>query len=134
MSTITNTVFTKQEMYVNEIVFYSKTEVSLFGFVQACGNFLETEYVISRNDLQMLLSQTKTGIEILWHIESLFVLPHSVPASLNLVELLGTTQVFEAQNIELDVSYTEDEAGELVPSRNLNVLFVDKVIPFPSAR
>jgi len=72
MSTITNTVFTKQEMYVNEIVFYSKTEVSLFGFVQACGNFLETEYVISRNDLQMLLSQTKTGIEILWHIESLF--------------------------------------------------------------
>ena len=97
MSTTALSVFSKRELFVNEIVFYAKNDVSLFGFIHDGGKFHETQFIISRNQLQMLLSQTKTGIEILWHIEKLFVLPHSAPASLNLIELFGTTQFFEAQ-------------------------------------
>ena len=134
MTTSISSVFSKREMYANEIVFYSKHEVSLFGFMHQGGKFHETEYIISRNHLQMLLSQTKAGVEILWHIENLFVQAHAVPASLNLVEMFGTTQVFEAQKIELDVQYYENETGELVPTNTLDLLYVEEVIPFPNAR
>ena len=86
-------------VYVNEIEFRTKEEVYLFGFIQDCGQFVETQYIISRKDLQILLSRNKrAGIEILWKIERLFVLPHEVPASLNLIDLFGTTQVFEAKD------------------------------------
>lgn len=128
-----DSTFNKHELYVNEIVFYSKEEVSLMGFVQVCGKFFETEYIISRNQLQMLLSQTKSGIEILWRIETLFLLPHSSPACVNLIEQFGTTQIFEAKDIELDVAYETDETGASVPCQNLNVLFVENIIPFPAA-
>ncbi len=134
MTTPINTAFAKHEIYVNEIVFYSKDGVSLFGFMHEGGKFQETEFVIARNALQMLLSSNKSGIETLWHIENLFVQPHQVPASINLIELFGTTQVFEAQHIELDVPFYEDESGELKPCESRELLFVEAVIPFPSAR
>ncbi len=129
-----NTTIGKHEIYVNEIVFYSREEIHLLGFLHTGGNFIETEYLIARNQLQMLLSQTKTGIEILWRIENLFVLPHEVPATLNLIELFGTTQLFEAQHIQLDVPVYEDENGELKPEAAHGLLFVEQVIPFPCAR
>lgn len=132
MTTTNNTAFAKREIYVNEIVFFSKDEVSLFGFVHECGKFQETQFVIARNALQMLLSANKSGIEILWHIENLFVQPHQAPACLNLVDLFGITQVLEAQNIELDVPFYEDETGELRPCESRNLLFVEQVIPFPN--
>lgn len=134
MTTTTNTTFAKREIFVNEIVFFSKDEVSLFGFVHEGGKFQETQFVIARNALQMLLSANKSGIEILWHIENLFVQPHQVPACLNLVDLFGTTQVLEAQNIELDVPFYEDETGELKPCKSRRLLFVEQVIPFPNTR
>ena len=134
MTATTNTTFAKREIYVNEIVFYAKDEVSLFGFIHEGGKFEETQFVIARNALQMLLSANKPGIEILWHIENLFVKPHQVPASINLIDLFGTTQVFEAQNIELDVPFYEDETGELKPCNSRELLFVEQVVPFPSAR
>lgn len=132
--TNTNTTFTKREIYVNEIVFFSKDEIHLLGFIHQGGKFLETQYLITRKHLQMLLSQTKTGVEILWHIEHLFVLPHAVPATVNLIDLFGTTQMFEAQNIQLDRPMYQDENGELKPEARHGLLFVDKVIPFPCAR
>ena len=134
MTATTSTTFAKGEIYVNEIVFYSKDEVSLFGFLHEGGKFHETQFVIARNALQMLLSNNKPGIEILWHIENLFMQPHRVPACINLIDLFGTTQVFEAQNIELDVPFYEDETGELKPCESHTLLFVEKIIPFPSIR
>ena len=134
MTGTTNTTFAKREIYVNEIVFYAKDEVSLFGFIHEGGKFEETQFVIARNALQMLLSSNKAGIEILWHIENLFVQPHQVPAGINLIDLFGTTQVFAAQNIELDVPFYEDETGELKPCESRELLFVEQVIPFPGAR
>lgn len=119
----------KHEIYVNEISFISRQEIYLFGFIHQDGKFHETQYVIARKELQNLLSANKQGIEILWHIENLFVHPHQVPATLNLIDLFGTTQVFEAQNIELDVPFYEDETGELRPCENHELLFVDKVTP-----
>lgn len=130
----TNTAFAKREIYVNEIVFYSKHEVSLFGFMHDGGKFRETLFVIGRNALQMLLSNNKSGIEILWHIENLFVQPHQVPACINLIDLFGTTQVFEAQNIELDFPLSEDKTGGVKASDGIKVVFVEQVIPFPGAR
>ena len=121
MSTTALSVFSKRELFVNEIVFYAKNDVSLFGFIHDGGKFHETQFIISRNLLQMLLSQSKTGIEILWQIEKLFVLPHSAPASLNLIELFGTTQLFEAQKIELE---------EIAPAKDYDILFVEDVVPF----
>ena len=103
MKNNSRTNFSKREMYVNEMVFSSKEEVSLFGFIHDGGKFFETEYIIGRNHLQMLLSQTKAGVEILWHIEHIFLLPHSAPASINLIDLFGTTQLFEAQKIEFGI-------------------------------
>ena len=131
----TNTsTLARHEIYVNEIVFFSKDEVSLFGFLHDCGKFFETQFVIGRNQLQMLLSNNPSGIEILWHIENLFAQPHRVPACINLVDLFGTTQVFEAQQIELDVPCYEDETGELKPCKSRELLFVEKIIPFPPTR
>ncbi len=134
MTTTTNTTFAKREIFVNEIVFFSKDEVSLFGFVHEGGKFQETQFVIARNALQMLLSVNKSGFEILWHIENLFVQPHQAPASINLIDLFGTTQIFWAANIELDVPFYEDETGELKPSESRELLFVEQVIPFPNTR
>lgn len=132
MTTNTTTTFSKREVYVNEIVFYSKEEVSLFGFMHDGGKFCETEYIISRNHLQMLLSQTKAGVEILWQIENLFLLPHSAPASVNLIDLFGTTQIFEAQKIEFGIPFYTDTTGELRACENGDLLFVEEVTPFPS--
>ncbi|MFN8322220.1 MAG: hypothetical protein U0T74_06130 [Chitinophagales bacterium] len=123
MSYVTNTILSRREVYVNEIVFYSKNEISLFGFFQNDKSFSETQYVISRNDLQLLLSSNQTGIEILWCIENLFVVPHEVPASINLIDLFGITQVFEAESILLEVPFTENET----PLNEL--LFVSRVRP-----
>ncbi|MES2620112.1 MAG: hypothetical protein V4615_04600 [Bacteroidota bacterium] len=134
MTTIDNHTFARNEIYVNEIVFFSKEEVSLFGFLNQGQQFHETQYVINRKDLQLLLSQNKTGIEILWHIENLFVLPHEVPASLNLIDLFGTTQVFEANRIQLDIPFYKGADGELKPSGNNDLFFVQEVVPLPGAR
>ena len=110
MSYLTNTIFSKREVYVNEIVFYSKDEISLFGFFQNDNSFSETQYVISRNDLRRLLSNNQAGLEILWRIENLFVVPHEVPATINLIDLFGITQVFEAESILIEAPFTENEA------------------------
>ena len=134
MTTNNNHTFARNEIYVNEIVFFSKEEVSLFGFLNHEEQFHETQYVIGRKDLQLLLSQTKTGIETLWHIENLFVGPHEAPASLNLIDLFGTTQVFEANRIQLDIPFYEREDGELKPAENNHLFFVQEVVPLPGAR
>jgi len=129
MSTIHSIPFAKHELYVNEIEFTRKDEVSLFGFLQECGKFFETQYIISRKDLQILLSQNSAGIEILWHIERLFAGPHATPASLNLVDLFGTTQVFDTCEIKLDVPFYQDEQGNLMPCQSHDLYFVEQVIP-----
>jgi len=121
--------FAKNEIYVNEIEFTAKDEVSLFGFIQDCGKFFETQYIISRKDLQILLSQNRAGIEVLWQIEHLFAHPHSAPASLNLIDLFGTTQVFDACEIKLDVPFYQDELGNLKPCQTHELLFVEEVTP-----
>ena len=112
------TQLTKREIFVSEIVFFSKDEISLFGFLQEHEAFFETQYIIARKDFQLLLSHSCHGVELLWRIENLFVLPHQVPASLNLIDLFGTTLSFEAHNIRLDVPYYEGENGELKPYEN----------------
>ena len=87
-----------QEIFVNEIEFYSKDEIYLFGFMHSSGKFHETRYSIERKQLQKLLSANKSiGMEILWQIEKLWLYPHSVPACINLVDLFGTTQVLSLQ-------------------------------------
>jgi len=134
MTTTDNHTFTKNEIYVNEIVFFSKEEVSLFGFLNQGEQFHETQYVIDRKDLQLLLSQNKTGIEILWHIENLFVLPHDVPATINLIDLFGTTQLFQADKIQLDIPFYKGEDGELKPSETNDLFFVQEVVPLPGTR
>lgn len=129
MSATNNTTLAKREIYVNEISFMSREEIYLFGFLLLDGRFHETQYVIERKDLQNLLSSNKQGVEILWRIEELFVQAHQVPATINLIDLFGTTQVFAAQNIEMDLPFFEDEDGELRPSNNHELLFVEKVTP-----
>ncbi len=87
-----------KEIFVNEIEFYSKNEIYLFGFMHSSGKFHETRYSIERKQLQKLLSANQSiGVEILWQIEQLWLYPHSVPATINLVDLFGTTQVFTLQ-------------------------------------
>ena len=130
MSTTHSLPFAKHEIYVNEIEFTTKDEVSLFGFLQDCGKFFETQYIISRKDLQILLSQNRTaGIEILWQIENLFAGPHAAPASLNLIDLFGTTQVFDACEIKLDVPFYQDEHGNLMPCQSRELFFIEEVSP-----
>ena len=125
-----STPFAKNEIYVNEIEFTAKDEVSLFGFIQDCGKFFETQYIISRKDLQILLSQnSNAGIEILWQIENLFAWPHSAPASLNLIDLFGTTQVFDACEIKLEVPFYQDEHGNPMPCHSHDLFFVEEVKP-----
>ena len=129
MLTTPSNTFARHELYVNEIEFTRKDEVSLFGFMQDCGKFFETQYVISRKDLQILLSQNKAGIEILWQIEKLFAEPHAAPASLNLIDLFGTTQVFDTCEIKLDVPFYQDELGNLKPIRSKELFFIEEVTP-----
>lgn len=119
-----STLFAKREIYVNEIEFRSKEEIHLYGFLHNCGQFFETQYVICRKDLQTLLSKNKrAGVEILWQIENLFVNPHAAPATLNLIDIFGTTQVFEAGEIKL-----EAELGWNFLPNTSGVLFVEQVM------
>lgn len=123
-----NSTLTVQEILVNEIVFYSREEVSLFGFLHTGGKYHETEFVIARNTLQTLLSKSKqTGIEILWRIEQLFLHPHEVPATINVVEVFGTTQELKAAEIVLEMPVYQEEGGELMTSETLGLLFVERV-------
>jgi len=124
-----------QELLVNEVVFYSREEISLYGFIHRDNNYVETEYVISRNHLQMLLSQNgKTGIEILWRLEQLFVQPHEVPATLNLVELFGTTQELKAAGISLTLGEYETENEGETEDDLMELLFVNAVSTAPGVR
>lgn len=124
-----------QELLVNEVVFYTREEISLYGFIHRDNNYVETEYVISRNHLQMLLSQNgKTGIEILWLLEQLFVQPHEVPATLNLVELFGTTQELKAAGISLTLGEYETENEGETEDDLMELLFVNAVSTAPGVR
>jgi hypothetical protein len=124
-----------QELLVNEVVFYTREEISLYGFIHRDNNYVETEYVISRNHLQMLLSQNgKTGIEILWRLEQLFVQPHEVPATLNLVELFGTTQELKAAGISLTLGEYETENEGETEDDLMELLFVNAVSTAPGVR
>lgn len=118
--------FAKHELYINEIEFTRKDEVSLFGFLHHGGKFFETQYIISRKGLQVLLSQNKAGIEILWQIERLFVGPHTSPASLNLIEMFGTTQVFDTYEIKLTAPIYQ---GNLKPLAGNDLFFIEEVTP-----
>ncbi len=129
------TSLSKQEILVNEIVFDGCLEVSLLGFVHHGGKYTETEYMISRNDLKVLLCQNgKVGIQLLRHIEEMFAQPHAVPAAVNLIELFGTTQELKAAEITLDIPVYEDENGELVPKSTYELLFVEEVLAAPGSR
>lgn len=124
-----------QELLVNEISFYTREEISLYGFIHHDNHYVETEYVIARNHLQMLLSQNgKTGVEILWQIEQLFVHPHEVPATLNLVDLFGTTQELKAAGIALSLGQYESENSEETAENTMELLFVDSVATAPGTR
>lgn len=124
-----------QLLLVNEIVFYTREEISLYGFIHRDNDYVETEYVISRNHLQMLLSQNgKTGIEILWRLEQLFVQPHEVPATLNLVELFGTTQELKAADISLTLGEYELENEGETEDDLMELLFVNAVSTAPGIR
>ncbi|MCW5906329.1 MAG: hypothetical protein KIS94_00580 [Chitinophagales bacterium] len=130
-----NTAIRTNEIFVNEIVFYSRESISLFGFMHNDEEYVETEFLIERNQLQTLLSQNgKTGLEILWHIERLFVLPHEVPAGINLVEMFGTTQELKADEITLEVPVYEDENGNLLPTETWELLFVEHISEQAGAR
>ncbi len=118
-----------REILVNEIVFYSRTQVSLFGFIYKAGQFHETEFRISRQCLQNLLSQNKgIGVELLWTIERLFTYPHAMPARINIVDAFGTTQALKAQAIHIDLPWFEDEQGELKCSPGYSLLFIEEVL------
>jgi hypothetical protein len=130
MSPANSMPFAKNEIYVNEIEFTNVDEVSLFGFLHDCGKFFETQYIITRKDLQILLSQNRrAGIEILWQIETLFAYPHSAPASLNLIDLFGTTQVFDACEIKLIAPICHNGPGNLAPGQTHELFFVEQVTP-----
>lgn len=123
-----NTQLTRKEIFVNEIEFCTNREVYLFGHVLNCGEFIETQYVITRKDLQVLLSRNRPlGIEILWHIESLFLHPHSSPVVINLVELFGTAQVFEASEIKLSLPEQAVEADTSFFRPQPRLMFVEEV-------
>lgn len=98
-----NTTLSKNEVFVNEIVFYSRDNISLLGFMQQGRKYVETEYIISRAHLNtLLLANGKSGREVKRSIEQLFATPHQVPATINLIDMLGTTQVLEAKEIVLN--------------------------------
>lgn len=120
----------KREVYINEIVFATREEIYLYGFINHDGVFHETQYVTNRHDLTLLLAPSKKGQELLWMIEELFVQPHQVPTTINLLDLFGMTQPFEAQSIEVDLVMIEDGKGDLVEDDKYTVLFIEKVIPY----
>src|SRR5579862_1238456 len=110
--TTTNTAMAPdREIYINELEFRGRQEVQLYGFLHTGGKFRETRFVLSRKDLQILLSENRpAGIEILWQIEKLFAHPHCEPAALNLVDIFGTTQAFKADLTDLTkAAETTDE-------------------------
>lgn len=128
MATGNNPLFTYRELYVNEIEFSSTTEVYLFGFVLDCGKFVETQCVITRKDLQVLLSRNRpVGVEILWHIERLFLHPHSSPAVINLIELFGTAQILEASAIRLSAPLLLGQPGTHLNGQQPRLMFVEEV-------
>ncbi|MBS1613864.1 MAG: hypothetical protein JST49_13665 [Bacteroidetes bacterium] len=112
-----NTTLSKNEIFVNEIVFYNRDNISLLGFVQQGKKYAEAEYIISRAHLYtLLLANGKSGREVKRHIEQLFATPHQVPATINLIDMMGTTQALEAKEITLSKA-----------ENNANLLYVKAV-------
>ena len=71
-----NTTLSKNEIFVNEIVFYNRDNISLLGFVQQGRKYAEAEYIISRAHLNtLLLNNGRSGREVKRHIEQLFATP-----------------------------------------------------------
>lgn len=119
MTSNKNTTLTKREVFVNEIVFYNRDNVSLLGFMQRGSAYSETEYIISRQHLNTLLNANdKQGLEIQRRIAHLFTTPHAVPATLNLIDLFGTTQVLQAN--ELLLSQPAEDIEGLIHIQGVN--------------
>ncbi len=122
-------LISKSELYINEVVFYSREDISLLGFIQDGSRFCEAEIIIDRANLQRLLSCNKgRGTEVLWRMENLFVYPHQVPAIIDMIGLFGTTQVFEAGEIRLDPMALEGMQEITVAENEMLVLYVESVI------
>ncbi|MFN8297667.1 MAG: hypothetical protein U0T75_01080 [Chitinophagales bacterium] len=119
------------EIFANEIVFFGRERVVIYGFYLEKGQFHETCYELSRRTLQTLLSLNgPVGVELLWHIEQLFMYPHHMPAHINLVDMFGITQPLKARSIFIERPLCEDERGELKPVNSYDVLFIAQVMPF----
>lgn len=119
MTSNKNTTLTKREVFVNEIVFYNRDNISLLGFMQKGRAFNETEYIISRQHLHTLLNANgKQGLEIQRRIADLFATPHAVPATVNLIDLFGTTQILQAN--EMLLSQPAEEIEGLVHIQGIN--------------
>lgn len=119
MASNKNTTLIKREVFVNEIVFYNRDNISLLGFMQQGKAFTETEYIISRHHLKTLLNTNeKQGLEIQRRIADLFATPHAVPATINLIDLFGTTQVLQAN--ELLLSRPAEDIEGLVHIQGVN--------------
>lgn len=101
------------EILANEIVFQSRDEITIYGFRHSNGSYVPCEFVISREHFNILLSQNdKTGIEILWKAEQLFVQAHSHQPEINLIDLFGMTQPLKAAGIEIEMGEYEDGMGD----------------------
>lgn len=109
----------------NEIVFHSRHEASIYGFRSSGGTYIECEFVMSSHQLQTLLSNNgKVGIEILWHVEQLFVQPHEVPACISLLDLFGITQEIKSPCIAMEMGEYE---GDEDASDSIELWFIQSV-------
>lgn len=125
--------FTVKEINVSEIIFNSlnpnntQCELCLLGSIDYLGERCSTEFIIQRSDFETLC-RGKYGIEILNHIEKTLLQPHGAPLQINLIQMFGAPIKFKAKEIELNVSFNEDENGTLRPVENVSVLFIESII------
>ncbi len=123
-----------REIFINEIQFHRKDVIYLFGFFCSDGKFVRSRFVCNRKMLYALLVQNgKTGREIIALIRTLLERPHASPLCIDLIDHFGTTLPLQAYSIQMQIPFPETSFEKANSERGNEVLFIERIIPFPAA-
>lgn len=130
-NSIRKAVFDKNEIFIEEIEFITKQEVSVIGEIQTEFGMEKAQYVMDKRILHYLLKKSgKVGNEIIRLITDKFQLPHEVPVIVNLKEYFGYAICVSNCAVRLARSYYKDDfTGQWKVDYSTNLFFIEAVKP-----
>jgi hypothetical protein len=129
VSTTKKAVFVKNEIYLEEIEFITKEEVSIVGIIETERGLERAQYVLDKRKFHFLLKNAGiVGREIIQIITDKFNLPHEVPVIINLATVFGKPIYIGNCALRLTRSYYQDSyTGQWKVDYSTNLFFIEEV-------